>query len=129
MGHLLLRSGSRVSGFRGHGPGVALPDDRGKSYNCPLVSFPFPFFTPFVGSVKLDWAPPSVTENFMFTEVQEESAGVNQSTEGAGNLTSYQPHWVSQIWPSESLYWVTQDLMSSEMVYLFIALPGGRVGP
>lgn len=32
-----------------------LPDDREKAYHCPLVSFPFPFSTPFVGSVKLDW--------------------------------------------------------------------------
>lgn len=50
----------------------------------------------------------------MFTEVQEESTGVNQSTEGAGDLASYQPHWVSHIWPLEPLCLVTQDLVSSE---------------
>lgn len=91
-----------------------LPVGRGKAYYCPLVSFQFPFSTPFVGYMKLDWGPPTVIENSMFTEVQKESAGVNQSTEGAGDLTSYQPHWVSQIWPSEPLFLVTQDLMSSE---------------
>lgn len=53
------------------------------------------FSTPFACIVKLAWGPPSVTENSMFTEVQEKSAGVNQSTERAGDLTSYQPHWVS----------------------------------
>lgn len=68
-----------------------------------------------------------MTENSMFTEVQEESAGVNQSTEGAGDLASYQPHWVSQIWPSEPLHLVPQDLVSSEDGLLVVSLPGGRV--
>lgn len=61
----------------------------------------------------------------MFTEVQEESSGVNQSTEGAGDLTSHQPHWVSQIWPSESLGLATQDLVSLGVICLLISLPWG----
>lgn len=61
------------------------------------------FSTPFVCAVNLDGGgAPIVTGNSMFTEVQEESAGVNQSTEGAGDLTSHQPHWVSQNRPSGS---------------------------
>ena len=62
---------------------------------CPFLPFSF---------VLLSWigGSPIVTGNSVFTEVQEESAGVNQSTEGAGDLTSYQPHWVSQNRPSGS---------------------------
>ena len=53
------------------------------------------FSAPFACIVKVTWGPPSVTENPTFTEIQEESAGVNQSLERAGDLTADQPHWVS----------------------------------
>lgn len=65
-----------------------------------------------------------MTENSMFTEVQEESAGVDQSTEGAGDLTSYQPHWVSRIWPPEPLCLITPDLVLLRRVCLFIPCQG-----
>ena len=67
----------------------------------------------------------------MFTEVQEESAGVNQSAEGAGDLAPHQPHRVSRIWPSEPLCLVTRGLVSSGdslSVYPPVA-GGGRVAP
>lgn len=101
VGHGLLSSGSR---FWVRGPWAQSSWLMTEGRPVTALLCPFPLYCE-VGLIS--------DRNPMFTEVQEESAGVDQGAEGAGDLAPHQPHRVSRLGPL-CLCLVTRGLASSE---------------